>query len=322
MAIDKYSGLSQSDKFYARYGKSVGHNAVKRQQLHLAAEKIKSDARAAAQLPNYAASGQKTLLSLPKLSGGFYETTIQNVTKKEVSNSFVNKMLRKIANDPNFNWRAADLTPEQIAAVESKLEEISAKKATKTAEKAIAGNLSQPIGATAGAASSAGATASSAASKTANLPAVINKTTKETPKGFLGGLVDSLKSFAKTKKGKIGLAAAALAAVVAGGVYLYNRNKDHDIPISDSNPINDLAESPVNGTMTANGPYTVAKGDNIWCIARSHLMELHKGEENYKPTDVEILQRTEEIMKLNNLEYEKDCYRVIIQPNQTLKLVA
>ena len=141
-------------------------------------------------------------------------------------------------------------------------------------------------------------------------------------KGFLGGLVDGLKSFAKTKKGKLGLAAAAIAAIVTGGIYLYNRNKDHDIPVSDSSPINDLAKEPVKGTMTAQGPYTVAKGDNIWCIARSHLMELHKDDKDYKPTDVEILKRTEEIMQLNNLQYEKDCYRVIIQPNQSLKLVA
>jgi hypothetical protein len=368
MAIDKYSGLSQSDKFFARYGKSVGKETVKRQQTHLALESFKNKATAQLQLPNYAAQAPKQQLRLPNLAGGIYEQATQAATKPKVSDAFVRKMLKKIANDPTFNWRAADLKPEQIAAIEAKLGEKAAKKTAETAITQVAKEVNLPVPVSQSGSSVTGGlrkVAQAAASETPGLPSIVNPEAgaiskegaealakvkkacngkisvainetrnstldkmayyyknleKESAKST--GLLDKLKAFAKTKKGKIGIGIAIAAAVIGTGIYLFNRNKEKPGPVSDSSPSNDLANAPVNGQMTANGPYTVAKGDNVWTIARANLMELHKGEADYKPTDVQILQRTEEIMQLNDLHYEKDNYRVIIQPNQSLKLTA
>ena len=361
MAIDKYSGLSQTQKFHARYGKSIGKQAVARQQTHLALEAHKSKLASQLQLPNYAASAPKPQLKLPNLVGGIYDTAgkkaAESVARPKVSKKFIEKMLKKIASDPKFNWRAADLTPEQIAAIEARLGKSTAQAATETglvqvvkntpattssnvaegikkvaqAATSDTPNLLDAIKPESGAAGAAGSGAGAASGATSNLPAVIKKGGVNLPAAPVKpepaadgakGLLGRLKAFASTKKGKIGLAAAALTALVAGGIYLYNRNKEKPDPVSNSSPSNDLANAPVNGQMTANGPYTVAKGDNVWNIARANLMELHKGEADYKPTDVQILQRTEEIMQLNDLHYEKDNYRVIIQPNQSLKLTA
>lgn len=342
MAIDKYSGLSQSDKFYARYGKAIGKEAVKRQQTHVALEAVKKEAAAKLQLPNYLANAPKQQLRLPNLAGGVYDEAIKAATKPKVSEKFIDKMLKKIASDPTFNWRGADLTPEQIAAIEKRLGKSAAQAgenlpavvqtATNTGAVATTGAAASSTTAATGGTSAAGNGASKilglpngvkkAAQTAANNPAGLPSPAKsDTAKG-LKGILEKLKSFAATKKGKIGLVAAAAAAVVAGGVYLFTRNKEIPAPTSTSSPENDLANAPVNGKMSANGPYTVAKGDNVWNIARAHLMELHKDEKDYNPTDVQIMQHTEELMQLNNLHYEKDCYRVIIQPNQSLKLVA
>ena len=68
--------------------------------------------------------------------------------------------------------------------------------------------------------------------------------------------------------------------------------------------------------------YTVVKGDNVWNIAKAHLKELHKDVEGYKPTNLEILNHTKEIMELNGLKYEADGYRVLIYPEDKLKLSA
>ncbi len=67
--------------------------------------------------------------------------------------------------------------------------------------------------------------------------------------------------------------------------------------------------------------HTVVKGDNVWNIAKQHLIDL-KNDPNYKPTDAEILKHTKELMELNNLEFEPDGYHVIIKPQDKLKLVA
>lgn len=136
-------------------------------------------------------------------------------------------------------------------------------------------------------------------------------------KGFLGKALDFLK-----KNKKTAIIATAVTALVTAGIYLYNRNKTSEKakPIANSNPVQELANQPVGGVMTANGPYSVAKGDNIWNIARAHLEELNKENKDFKLTDVDIYHHVEQIMQLNNLHYEKDCYRVIIKPEQVLKL--
>ena len=63
--------------------------------------------------------------------------------------------------------------------------------------------------------------------------------------------------------------------------------------------------------------YEVKKGDSVWKVAKEAIMK-----ENgcVKPSDTEIIQRMHEIMKDNNLHFEKDGVLVIIHPGDKLKL--
>lgn len=64
--------------------------------------------------------------------------------------------------------------------------------------------------------------------------------------------------------------------------------------------------------------HTVVKGDNVWNIAKKHLQDIN----GKKPTNAEILKHTKELMEINGLEFEPDGKRVIIRPNDELKLIA
>ena len=74
--------------------------------------------------------------------------------------------------------------------------------------------------------------------------------------------------------------------------------------------------------------HTVVKGDNLWNIAKKYLKDQHKDNANYTPTDKEILEKTEELMKLNKKHYEEplpsDSRKrvVIIEPGEKIKLIA
>ena len=154
-------------------------------------------------------------------------------------------------------------------------------------------------------------------------------------------------NFAKGKGGKIALVAAAAAALVAGGIYLYNKFKNNNNAAPDKKP--DLTPTPVKPKKPAKpdepvapkkpdkpvkptkpvikpgviepgqGEYKVVKGDNVWNIAKKDLIANNK-EKDYKPTNAEIAKRTKELLELNNLKYEKDNYTVLIYADQELKL--
>ena len=64
--------------------------------------------------------------------------------------------------------------------------------------------------------------------------------------------------------------------------------------------------------------HTVVKGDNVWNIAKKHLQDIN----GKKPTNAEILKHTKELIEINGLEFEPDGKRVIIRPNDELKLIA
>lgn len=64
--------------------------------------------------------------------------------------------------------------------------------------------------------------------------------------------------------------------------------------------------------------HTVVKGDNVWNIAKKHLQDIN----GKKPTNAEILKHTKELMEINGLEFESDGKRVMIRPNDELKLIA
>lgn len=62
--------------------------------------------------------------------------------------------------------------------------------------------------------------------------------------------------------------------------------------------------------------YKVKKGDNVWNIAKEHLRD----ELGREPKASEILIKTREIMKDNNLKLEDDGYVCLIYPEQELKV--
>lgn len=64
--------------------------------------------------------------------------------------------------------------------------------------------------------------------------------------------------------------------------------------------------------------HKIVKGDNVWNIAKKHLEELN----GKKPTNAEILKHTKELMEINGLEFEPDGKRVMIRPDEEIKLVA
>lgn len=64
--------------------------------------------------------------------------------------------------------------------------------------------------------------------------------------------------------------------------------------------------------------HTVVKGDNVWNIAKKHLQDIN----GKKPTNAEILKHTKELMEINGLEFAPDGKRVMIRPNDELKLIA
>ena len=77
--------------------------------------------------------------------------------------------------------------------------------------------------------------------------------------------------------------------------------------------------------------YTVVKGDCVWNIAKADLTQ----KLGRKPTNAEILKRTDEIMELNKevsdedkeagfvkLEWAEDHYHVMIRPGDKIKLAA
>ena len=72
--------------------------------------------------------------------------------------------------------------------------------------------------------------------------------------------------------------------------------------------------------------HKVVEGDNLWNIAKQNLKNMHKDDKNYEPTNKEILEKTEELMKLNNKEYEQPLpadskkRKVLIIPDEEIKL--
>lgn len=64
--------------------------------------------------------------------------------------------------------------------------------------------------------------------------------------------------------------------------------------------------------------YKVREGDNVWNIAKRRLQEMN----GKKPTNKEIMNYTNELLKLNKLEYEADGYTVIIHKGDNIEYAA
>ena len=156
------------------------------------------------------------------------------------------------------------------------------------------------------------------------------------------------KSGVLKKVVKFGLIGLGVAGLLGGGLFLLNKliNKKSEpqdttpnnipekltqpkkIKLPENPPINSEENQENPNVEEKNDKYTVKKGDCLWNIAKQYLIDEHKNDPDYKPTNQEILDKTEELMKLNNKEYEKPLpqdsrkRKVVIVPNEELKLTA
>ena len=151
------------------------------------------------------------------------------------------------------------------------------------------------------------------------------KSAEESAKVFMeNGFKEAAKKPSMWKKAlKWGAIGLGIAALVAGGVYLYKKYKDNQAQ----------ANQPVNPTPTpvptkpADQTKPPVKGDENQA-AKQYLKDLHKDDPNYKPTNKEILEKTEELMRLNNKEYRQplpsDSRKrvVVIHENEKIRLSA
>ena len=162
------------------------------------------------------------------------------------------------------------------------------------------------------------------------------KRIKSNPRGAarLAKLKNASKLKVLKKAGKWG---ALAALVIGGGTLLYkacsNDKKDDTVKQEPetpkpSVPAKDEQTKPVETTTPAepvesdeigigefkDGKYKVKKGDNFWRIAEKNLIEEYKKaqkakneaiDENYKPTDAEILKETEKLVGTNGYEFDE-----------------
>ena len=70
--------------------------------------------------------------------------------------------------------------------------------------------------------------------------------------------------------------------------------------------------------------YTVKEGDSFWNLAKKHLIEAHKDDPDYEPTNQEILELAKKFMKDNNYKLDEDNYYPdpMLHPGDKLNLAA
>ncbi len=167
------------------------------------------------------------------------------------------------------------------------------------------------------------------------------------------GFLSNVKNAMKGKKGKVALIAAGAAALIGGGIALFGGKKDEEVPqqqpglpapgtaepdkpvVTPENPTDTVPEQPTPVVtqpqpepepVVAQEPeydeYTVKKGDHFWGLAKQELIEAHKDDPNYKPTDKEILELAEQIMKDNKYGFDDDHWYPdpMLMPGDKLKL--
>lgn len=145
------------------------------------------------------------------------------------------------------------------------------------------------------------------------LPTVVEKVTK--------------KPSVLKKVAKWGLIGLGLAALIGGGAYLYNKYKNQNDTTPTPTPTPTPAPKPTpKPTPKPAEEYTVKNGDCLWNIAKQYLKDKNKDNAGYKPTNKEILEKTEELMEINKKEYRKPLPQdsrkrvVVIHEGEKIKL--
>lgn len=162
------------------------------------------------------------------------------------------------------------------------------------------------------------------------------KRIKSNPRGAarLAKLKNASKLKVLKKAGKWG---ALAALVIGGGTLLYkacsNDKKDDTVkqeletpklsvpakdeqtkPVETTTPAEPVESDEIGIGEFKDGKYKVKKGDNFWQIAEKNLIEEYKKaqkakneaiDENYKPTDAEILKETERLVGTNGYEFDE-----------------
>ena len=139
-----------------------------------------------------------------------------------------------------------------------------------------------------------------------------------------GGILDKLKNIKLGKWGKIGLAAAGIGLLAAGGYMLYKHlSKKEETPVTETQdntkivpptqdkkaeetkpaqPAEDKATTPTDTQQTYT--YTIQEGESFRDLIKRILIKQHEGEEGYEPTSDEIDTGIEQFKAANGEQWK------------------
>lgn len=184
---------------------------------------------------------------------------------------------------------------------------------------------------------------------------VVNKSKAEAASKESKGILNTIKNAFKGKKGKYAAIGALAVAAIGTGVALLSGKGDKNVeqvgtavpekPEQQKQPVqknpNTVAKEDSVATEKIAAPvtsksgeeqaapveketeeYVVQKGDNFWNLAKESLIEAHKDEQGYEPTNAEIMELAKKFLKDNNYKLDENNYYPdpMLQPGVKLDL--
>ena len=169
------------------------------------------------------------------------------------------------------------------------------------------------------------------------------------------GFLNTIKNAFKGKKGKYAAIGALAVAAIGTGVALLSGKGDKNVeqvetavpekPEQQKQPVqknpNTVAKEDSVATEKIAAPvtsksgeeqaapveketeeYVVQKGDNFWNLAKESLIEAHKDEQGYEPTNAEIMELAKKFLKDNDYKLDENNYYPdpMLQPGVKLDL--